>query len=149
VTAMFFMTFCPGNAASIDQSIQQADSSLSNAFVRVLEAEAAGGNITNFIIKLNSAGELLSSAQNAYRSGNLGNVARDADTARLIAEQVSSDASAVKDSSIRDGQINLILTSAFSVVGALVFLVVLFLLWRSFKRLHIKSFHHMKPKVVD
>jgi hypothetical protein len=119
------------------------------AFNVVLGAEKAGGNVTQFLVKLNSAGVLLAEAQNAYSSGNTTNVSLIADNVRQIADQVNSDALNLRNASLIDSQNSFWLTLVFSVVGAFVFGISLFIVWRRFKRNYIKKLLGSKPEVVD
>jgi hypothetical protein len=130
-------------------SIETANSSINQAFTNVLAAEKAGGNITQLLTRLNSAGELLAEAENAYQSGNTANVTAKAENARQIADQVNADAIKLRDVSLVESQNNFWLTLAFSVVGAVVFGIILLLVWRRFKRAHLKKLLGLKPEVVE
>ena len=130
-------------------SIETADLSINQAFISVLAAEKAGGNVTQLLTALNIAGELLAEAENAYRSGNPANVTSKAENARQIADQVNSDALTLRDVSLVESQNNFWLTLTFSVVGAVVFGIALLLVWRRFKRGCMKKMLAMKPEVVE
>lgn len=131
-------------------SIETANSSINQAFTNVLLAEKAGGNITQLLTRLNSAGELLAEAENAYQSGNTANVTSKAENARQIADQVNVDAIKLRDVSLVESQNNFWFTLAFSVVvGAVVFGIILLLVWRRFKRAHLKKLLGLKPEVVE
>lgn len=130
-------------------SIDAANSSINQAFTNVLAAEQAGGNVTDLLYKLNSAGELLASAENSLRSGSKTNVAVDAQKAKAIANQVNDDAIALRAESLSASQVNFCLTLTFSVMGAVVFSLSLWLAWRWFKNRFINRLLGMKPKVVE
>lgn len=147
IVPSFHMTFV--KASNESASIEAADSSINQAFTNVLAAEKAGGNVSQLLAKLNSAGELLAEADNAYRSGNLVNITSKAENARLIADQVNSDALSLLNASIGRSRNSFVLTLIFSVDGALVFVVVLLLVWRRFKRDHMKKLLGLKPEVVE
>ena len=147
VTIAAFQT--PLVLADEKASIETADLSISQAFISVLAAEKVGGNVTQLLTALNTAGGLLAEAENAYRSGNLSNVASKAENARLIADHVNSDALNLRDVSLVESQNNFWLTLTFSVVGAVVFGIVLLLVWRRFRRSYVKKMFSMKPEVVD
>jgi hypothetical protein len=136
-------------ASNESASIQAANSSINQAFANVLDAEKAGGNVTQLLAKLNSAGEFLAEADNAYRSGNLANVTSEAENARLMADQVNSNALSLLNASIGGSQNSFVLTLIFSVDGVFVFVVVLLLVWRRFKRGYMKKLHGLKPEVVE
>ena len=147
VTIAAFQT--PLVLADEKASIETADLSINQAFISVLAAEKAGGNVTQLLTELNTAGELLAEAENAYRSGNLANVASKAENARQIADQVNSDALTLRDVSLVESQNNFWMTLAFSVVSVVVFGIVLLLVWRRFKRGYIKKLFALKPEVVE
>ena len=136
-------------ASNETASIQTADDSINQAFTNVLAAEKAGGNVTQLLARLNDAGTLLAEANNTYQTGNLDNVTSEADNARLIANQVSSDAIGIRNSSIIQSQNNLILTVVFSVISSVTFIVVMFLIWRRFKRGFTRKLLASKPTVVE
>jgi hypothetical protein len=138
--------------AQTDQTtskLQTASNALERAFNVVLGAEKAGGNVTQLLVKLNTAGVLLAEAQNAYNSGNTTNVSFIADNVRQIADQVNSDAVNLRNASVLNSQNSFWLTLVFSVVGAVVFGVSLFIVWRRFKRDFIKKLLGSKPEVVS
>jgi hypothetical protein len=114
-------------------SIQGADASINQAFTNVLAAEKAGGNVTQLLAKLNTAGALLAEAENDYKAGNLNNVASVADNARLIANQVNSDAIGLRNSSITQSQNNSLFTVLFSIISTITFIAVVLLIWRRVK----------------
>lgn len=128
-------------------SIQTADASINQAFTNVLAAEKAGGNVTQLLAKLNAAGAVLAEAENDYNTGNLNNVVSAANNARLMANQVNSDAIGLRNSSINQSRNNLLFTVVFSVISSIVFVLVIFLIWRRFKREFSEKLLSSKPKV--
>jgi len=130
-------------------SIQNANTAINQAFTSVLEAEKAGGNVTQLLITLNIAGDLLSKAENAYEAGYLANVTVDAENARSIADKVNSDAIASQEVSIVASQNNLLYTLTFSIIGIVIFSLVLLVVWRRFKASYMKRLLGMKPEVVE
>jgi hypothetical protein len=129
--------------------LQVANNTVAQAFNSVLDAEKAGGNVTQLMVKLNTSGDLLADAQNAYNSGNMSNVASNAESARQIAEQVNFDAVNLRNVSLDQSQNSLWFTLAFSVIGAIVFGISLFIVWRRFKRSHMNKLLGMKPEVIE
>ncbi len=138
--------------AQTDQTaskLQTASNALEKAFNVVLGAEKAGGNVTQLLVKLNTAGVLLAEAQNAFNIGNTTNVSFIADNVRQIAGQVNSDAADLRNASLVNYQNSFWLTLVFSVVGVVVFGFSLLIVWRRFKRAFIKKLLGAKPEVVD
>ena len=138
----------PVKANNESANIEAANSSINQAFKNVLAVEKAGGNVTQLLADLNSAGQLLAAADNDYRSGNLTNVTSNAENASLIADQVNSDALSLLNATNGRSQNNFWLTLVFSIDGAFIFVLILLLVWRRFKRNYQKKLLGLKPKVV-
>ncbi len=126
-----------------------ANHSVEQAFNAVLNAEKAGGNVTQLLLKLNTAGQLLTEAQNAYNSGTTTNVTANTEKVRQIAGQVNAAAITLRSVSLVESQNTFWLTLIFSVVGAIIFGISILFAWRRFKRSLIKKLHYMKPEVVE
>jgi len=146
--------FCSENNvfAQTDQTaskIQVANNAVNKAFNTVLDAEKAGGNVTQLLEKLNIAGILLAEAQNTFNSGNTANITSMAENAIQIATKVNGDAIILRNASLVESQNSFWLTLTFSIVGAVVFGVSLLLVWRRFRRSFMKKFLSMKPEVAE
>jgi predicted PurR-regulated permease PerM len=129
--------------------LQDANNAVGQAFNSVSEVEKAGGNVTQLLAKLNTAATNLANAQNAVNSGSTANITSDLENVRQIANQVNDEALNLRNVSLVDSQISLWLTLIFSVAGAVVFCVSLFVVWRRFKRAYIKKLLSKKPEVVE
>jgi hypothetical protein len=136
-------------ASSETASINAANSSIDQAFSNVIAAEKAGANVTQLLLELNSAGTLLAQAENSYNAGNLANITSSANNAQTIANQVNNDAIRLRNESITFAQNNLLLTLVFSLGGAFVFVVILLLVWRRFKRSYMKKLLELRPRGVE
>ncbi|MCW4003145.1 MAG: hypothetical protein NWE95_04440 [Candidatus Bathyarchaeota archaeon] len=130
-------------------NIETANVHINQAFASVLAAEKAGGNVTDLLLALNTAAEYLAAAENNYRSGNLANVNPNVDSAIIIANQVNSGALALRETSLIKSQENFWVTLTFSVVGAIVFSLVLAFVWRRFKRSYMSKLLDMRPEVAE
>ena len=123
---------------------------MGKAFNAVLDAEKAGANVTQLLAKLNTAGQLLSEAQNAYANGNnAANVASMVENINQIARQISTDALNLRNESLIESMNRIEFTLIFSVVGGIVFSILLFFVWRRFKRTHVEKVLGMKPEVEE
>jgi hypothetical protein len=91
----------------------------------------------------------LANAQNAVNSGSTANITSNLENVRQMANQVNDDALNLRNVSLVDSQNSLWLTLIFSVAGAVVFCVSLFIVWRRFKRAFIKKLLSTKPEVVE
>ncbi len=129
--------------------LQAANSTIGEAFNSVLEAEKAGGNVTQLLVRLNTAGKFLADAQNAYNSGNTANVTSMVENALQIANEVNADALNLRNTSLVESQNSFWLTLTFSIVGAVVFGISLLFVWRRFRRSFMKKLLSMKPEVAE
>ena len=138
--------------AQTDQTaskLQAANNAVDGAFSAVWDAEKAGANVTGLLVQLNVAAGDLAQAENSYRTGDSNTAATKADSALSIAQQVSASAQSVKHNASVSGQTAFWLTIAFSEVGAPVFVLGLFLVWRRYKRGYMEKFPGLKPEVVE
>ncbi len=128
--------------------LQAADNAVGQAFHSVLDAEKAGGNVTPLLVELNNAGALLAEAQNAYNSGNSTNVTSIAESVQQMADKVNLEAIKLRNVSLAESQNGVLLTVAFSVVGAVVFGLCLLFVWRRFKRAFTKKMLDAKSDMM-
>ncbi len=133
---------------AIQVNLQTANNRLNQAFSDVVEAEKAGANVTSLLVQLNGAADLLAQAENTYRSGDITDVQAKVDSVVATAGQVSSLAQTAQTDAKASGQTGLVLTVAFSAVGSIVLVFVLFWVWRILKGSYIKRIGDMKPEVV-
>jgi hypothetical protein len=133
----------------IATKLQDANRAVSQAFNAVLDAERAGGNVTELMLKLNTAGAILANAQNILNSGNTANITSNLENALQMANQVNDAALNLRNVSLMDSQNSLWLTLIFSVAGAIAFGISLLIVWRSFKRAFNKKLLYTKPEVVE
>lgn len=129
--------------------INNAAATINQAFNNLLAVEKAGGNISQLLNELNEAGSLLADAKNSYRNNNLSSVITKAQEAREIAIKVNNETLNMRFVSLIGTQDSLWLTLVFSVVSAIIFTVLLLLIWRRFKRDYISKLLDMKPEVID
>jgi predicted PurR-regulated permease PerM len=138
--------------AQVDQAgskLQVANTAVEQAFNAVLDAEKAGANVTDLLAQLNTAEGFLAQAENLYRTGDFSKAATQADNVLPIAQQVTTAAQNSKQTATTSGQNAFWETIAFTVIGVFVFVLVLFLVWRLFKRRYIKNLSEAKPEVVN
>jgi hypothetical protein len=136
--------------AQTDQTaskLQAANTAVEQASNAVLDAEKAGANVTGLLAQLNTAAGILAQAENSYRTGDSNTAAVQADSVLPIAQQVTASAQDAKQTALVSGQNAFWSTIAFTVIGAFVFVLALFLVWRRFKRSYINSLSEAKPEV--
>jgi len=129
-------------------SVSQADVAVRQAFNATLDAERAGANVSSLIVSLNEAGDTLADAKNALRLGDSSGAANNASLCIGIAESVQTDANALKTSALAEAQSVFWAYLTFSVVSIAVFVGLLVLFWRRFKRGYGRKVLGMKPEVL-
>ncbi len=137
-------------AAQTDQTtskLQAANTAVNQAFNAVLDAEKAGANVTGLLAQLNTAEGILAQAEISYRTGDSNTSAAQADSVLPIAQEVTASAQDAKQTALVSGQNAFWFTIAFTVIGAFVFVLVLFLVWRWVKRIYINNLSQAKPEV--
>jgi len=140
--------FIVRGADEASSSVGEADVAVRRAFNATLDAERAGANVSGLILRLNEAGEILAEAEIALGNGNSSEAASKAGQCTGIAESVKGDADVLKASALDEAQTVFWTSLTFSVVGIAVFVVVLMLVWRWFKRGYVRKMLGMKPEVA-
>lgn len=128
-------------------SVADADTAVRRAFNAAWDAERAGANVSSLLLRLNDAGTVLGEAEVALRNGNSSEAAGKADQCVGIAQGVLSDAGVLKASALDWARTMFWTYLTFSVVGIGVFVVVLAVVWRRFKRGYVGNVLGMKPEV--
>jgi len=136
-------------ASNETADIQTAKASINQAFSNVLAAEKAGGNITQLLAKLNTAGALLAEAGNAQKTDNVDNTIALLENSRSIANQVNSDAIILRNSSIRQSQVSTLLTILMSIGASVALTIIMFVMWRRFKHGYDRKLLTLKPEVAQ
>ena len=146
------LTLLPFHVSANDEAssaIGEADNALRMAFEAVLEAERAGVNVSDLIVKLDGAGGLLAEAEVAYWTGNLDEAVSKADQCSVLADGVMDEASVLKSLALAEAQNGFFQTLTFSLVGSGAFLLMTFFVWGWFKRVYAKKLLKMKPEVAS
>jgi methionine-rich copper-binding protein CopC len=130
-------------AADSASLMAQTDAAIELAFNEVLEAEKAGANVTGMLSTLNLAAGVLAQTENSDASLVPGVI--DSDLSRLqaaydSAQSVQANAMEAKVRALNANRNGLLSTVAFSLVGGIGFILVLFAFWRRYERGY-RSFH--------
>jgi ATP-dependent Zn protease len=139
-------------AAQSDQAsskLQVANDAVNQAFNAVLDAEKSGANVTDLMFRLNYAIGILAQAENSYRTGYFDKSSAQAESVLPLAQKVTLDAQNAKKTATISSQNTFLLTIAFTIIGMILFLEILFLVWVWFKRRYIKNLSGAKPEVVS
>ena len=134
-------------------SIQLADKAVCSAFEAVSEAESAGGNVSNFIARLNQASDLLVEAMPLFKNGssidNIANVIELANRSIELANSVKNEAVDLKASTLSYHDYSLKIYIVVSSIGVAIFIVFMFLSWRWFKGYYTSRILSLKPEVAE
>jgi hypothetical protein len=131
-----------------EQSIQDANTAINQAFNSVLEAENTGGNVTQLLARLNTAAEQLTDAENIYQSNSTSGVTSKANSAKRIADDVNAEAITLRDASSTLTRNSFWYIVTFSVGGAIVFALIMLISWQRFSRSFKKRLLSKKPEVI-
>jgi hypothetical protein len=69
-----------------------------------------------------------------------------ANSAAAVASEVKTAATGAKEAALGTEQNNRLTTFAFSLTGALVFVLALFLIWRRYKKNYVETLFESKPE---
>jgi hypothetical protein len=128
-------------------AVADADTALRGAFDAVLDAESAGANVSGLMGRLNDAGVALTGANVALAAGNYSDAVGRAGECRGLADGVVLDAGVLKNDAAAQAS-RWWVTVLLSVTGSVVFVVVLFLVWRRFKRYYADRLLGSRPEVA-
>jgi hypothetical protein len=128
--------------------VTDASQALQDAFKSVVDAEQKGANVSLLLSRLDEAGSNLTWAEAALAVSNYSDAVSFAGVCKSEADLVGVDAVGLgNDAVLAVG--NWWIMVVFSVVGAVVFLAVLFVVWRFFKRGYLKRVMHSRPEVTS
>ncbi|XHH09896.1 MAG: hypothetical protein ACFCUE_04510 [Candidatus Bathyarchaeia archaeon] len=131
-----------------DLKIQECNNAILSAFDEIIRAENVNANITGLIDQLNTAINLLTQAENAFKNGNNQLAADLAASALTLAKQVKTDAQNAQQTAVIQNQNNLWRNVAFAFVGSFSVILSLFLSWRLVKKHYIDNMLESKPEVT-
>lgn len=116
-------------------------------FNAVFAAEKAGANITSLLDVLNNASLLLAQAEMANRTGDYKTTVAQADNVILMAQPVATQAQIWQSAADTSSRNAFWSTVAFTIVTAVVFVIVLIEGWIWLKRRYMKNVLEAKPEV--
>jgi len=131
------------------RSIQWADEAVSSAFEAVLEAEAAGANVSELIMKLNEAVGFLAEASVLVENGEFGRIIEVTNRSVDIAKDVEAEASSLRVSALSHRDFVFKVSLVGSIGGVLSFLFLMFFLWRRFRGFYARRILSLRPEVAS
>ncbi|MEM3731876.1 MAG: hypothetical protein QXE74_08955 [Candidatus Bathyarchaeia archaeon] len=146
--AFFQITYVSGSEEVL-LKIKNLENTFGQAFSVVLEAEAAGANVSHLIVKLNDAGKLLAEAEMAYRIGNFAEASSKAEECSALIDGILNEALNLKSSAFADAKLRLSNTLLFSLISEIVFITTLISIWILFKHFYFRKLLEMKPEITS
>jgi hypothetical protein len=128
-------------------SLAKAENDLASAYVATAEAERAGSNISELLVKLESAGALLASAYNFYTVGDYGEAYLYATNCSDRVDGIVSEAAGLKLEAEDAYRENLFVMATLSSAGLSMLFVLSLFAWRFLKNRYVKRVLEMKPEV--
>lgn len=133
-SVMVVSSFVLAEQTDASAAITSAKEQIVTCYQAARDAEGAGANITSLTATLNDAGALLSQAESAYSTNDF-DAARDlAVQSREMLSNFVSDANALKETAIQQGNQDFMINVVGSAVGAIAVVVGGFAVWNFLKR---------------
>jgi len=133
--------------ADANQMLAEAENAVVSAYVSVAEADGAGANVSQLLVKLEDAGALLAEAQNSYRVGDYERAFSLAMNCSDAVNNVVQDALALKSETEEAQGQKLLFTAGVSSACLSVLFVLSLFGWRFLKKVYLKRVLEMKPEV--
>lgn len=137
-----------GDEVAAQAVLNEADLRLQEGFAAVLAAEDAGANVTVLAGRLTEAGSVLAGAEAAFAAGNFTGAVGLAGVCRDSAQSVEDDAGVLRGEALRAAASWWVLVSVSVLAGAC-FVVVLFVVWRLFRRFYLKRLMGLRPELTE
>jgi hypothetical protein len=138
--------FASTRQEALDQ-VSEADQALRTAFNSVSDAEHSGADVSLSLTNLTDAASLLSKAEGALKAGNYSDAVTDAGACKSLANGVAVDAVALKNDAVAASS-SWWVTVVLSAVASVIFVGVLFLVWRWLRRGYVKKMLGSRPEVT-
>jgi len=126
--------------------ISEAEQSIVQTYEAVLDAEKAGANVSDLLVRLNDAAGLLSEAHIAFEADNFEDATRFADSASEVAWNVGSEAEKLEDEANNANANRLRWFTVGSILGVSIVISASLLGYRYFKRRYYRRLLKMRPK---
>jgi hypothetical protein len=135
--------------AAADEALIDAENELASAYVSVAEAEDGGAEVSELMVKLESAASLLSDAGNSYRLGDYDKAYSCAVNCSDSVEGIVSAASSLKLKAEDAYNERLFATATMSSAVLSVLFVLSLFGWKFWKNRYYKRVLEMKPEVRE
>jgi hypothetical protein len=133
---------------SVALDLADAEEALDSAYIAVLDAERAGANVSDLLVRLSVGGEYLSKAYFWYRLGAFENASRFASFCQDVVGNVGDDAVGLRNEAERLTREDVLIRVFGSAIGVVIVMILGFLVWGVFRRRYRKRILKSRPEVV-
>jgi len=138
---------CTASGSEVQAALSKAEVAAGSAYRSVVEAETAGANVADLLLRLNDSLSMLAKAQVQYRVGNLDQALSLANQCSDSLSGIEAEASIVKEAAGANGSQRILISASFSASAVAAVLVSCFFGWVLFKRRFLRKVMGMKPEV--
>lgn len=152
VLSIFFITsqiMCAYSQNEAEKLIGEAEESIIDAYVILLDAERSGANVIPMLKILDSAANRINQAKITLDEGYGEPSIDEIEATIILLNDVLNEATRLKNSAIRNRQDAQRLIILYSLAKVVVFLVVVFFSWFYLKSLRRKRILGYKPEIVQ
>lgn len=150
VVPIFVSETLAGNSEDVAVSaIDRAEATMVSAYDAVLQAEQAGADVSDLLVRLNDAGGLLSEAHIAYGLGDFDEAVSLASLCSEMGEAIKTDAEELRLETHGPWVMRLWLTLTSSLVGVAVVVFAGFFGWGYVRKRYVRKVLEMKVEVSE
>ncbi len=114
--------------------LQIANNVVTQANATVMDAEKAGANVTDLIVRLNDVTCVLAKAENNYQTGQFIVADSQLDSTIRLARELTASAQNAKQTALASNLNVSLQTAAFTAIGSSIFILALSMVWLWLKR---------------
>lgn len=140
---------CSTNTEDLDLVLNKAENDIKTAYLAVLQAENAGGNVSHIVSRLRAAAGLLAEAQNAYKAGDYEDAYQYALNCSELLDGLVEDAEKIEIKAKQLHNSNFYLAVIESSIGLAAVILCGAIGWRFLRRWYFKRLLRMKPEAGE
>ena len=138
---------CAASGSEVQATLGKAEVGAGSAYGSVVEAETAGANVADLLLRLNDSLSMLAKAQVQYRVGNLDQALSLANQCSDSLSGIEAEASMMRETAISNGSQRTLISASLSASAIVAVLVSCIFGWVLFKRRFLRKVMGMKPEV--
>jgi hypothetical protein len=131
----------------VQAALSKTEVAAGSAYRSVVEAETAGANVADLLLRLNDSLSMLAKAQVQYRVGNFDQALSLANQCSDSLNGIEAEASIAKEAALSDGSRRILISASLSASAIAVVLASGLFGWVLFKRRFVRRVMGMKLEV--